>query len=61
MEDKVRNTKNLNAYIEATDLQFIDIDMSKEIEQFTNTDARLIPGLRRFPLNTKHSTLNTNE
>lgn len=49
MEDKVRNTKNLNAYIEATDLQFIDIDMSKEIEQFTNTDARLIPGLRRFP------------
>lgn len=37
----------------ATDLKYIDIDKSREVEQSINTVARLISGLRRSTLHPK--------
>ena len=37
----------------ATDLKYIDIDKSREVEQSINTVARLISGLRRSTLHSK--------
>lgn len=38
----------------ATDLGYIDACKSKELEQSINAVGRLISGLRRFTLNSKH-------
>lgn len=38
----------------ATDLGYIDACKSKELEQSINAVGRLISGLRRFALNSKH-------
>lgn len=43
----------------ATDLKYIDIDKSREVEQSINTVARLISGLRRSTLHPKPYTLNS--